>query len=190
MSEIAVRFRPLLASGALTDGGQRTSAETLRMPGVSQQITGPQRLVLRNLKLNHAFQTLISALRTETTVTELDHELAILATVREKRSAYTWEVHVIRGLEAGVSDAAIDVIRSRAAADRLPAADADIVTYARQLARLGQAKQDVFDRLLSAHDDRWLMELTLLISWYCGIARFANASEIEPADGADRLPPK
>jgi 4-carboxymuconolactone decarboxylase len=172
----------------LSEADQAIYAETLRMPGVSQQITGPQRLVLRNVKLNHAFQTFISALRTETSVTELDQELAILATVREMRSAYPWGAHVIRGREAGVSETAIDVIRSGAPTDRLPPADADIVIYALQLSREGQAEQAVFDRLLSAHDERWLMELTLLISWYCGIATFANAFEIEPAEGADRLP--
>jgi 4-carboxymuconolactone decarboxylase len=173
----------------LSEADQAIYAETLRMPGVSQKITGPQRLVLRNAKLNHAFQVFISALRTETTVSELDHELAILATVREMRSAYPWGAHVTRARAAGVSETAIDVIRSGAAADRLPAADADIVTYARQLARDGQAEQAVFDRLLSAHDERWLMELTLLIAWYCGIATFANAFEIEPAEGADRFAP-
>ena len=180
---------PLIDSrDQLSEGDQAIYAETLRMPGVSQQITGPQRLVLRNVKLNHAFQTFISALRTETSVTELDHELAILATVREMRSAYPWGAHVIRGRAAGVSETAIDVIRSGAPADSLPAADADIVTYARQLAGNGQADQAVFDRLLAAHDERWLMELTLLIAWYRGIATFANAFEIEPAEGADRLP--
>ena len=180
---------PLIDSkDQLSEGDQAIYDETLLMPGVSQQITGPQRLVLRNVKLNHAFQTFISALRTETSVTELDHELAILAAVREMRSAYPWGAHVIRGRAAGVSETAIDVIRSGAPADRLPAADADIVTYARQLAGNGQADQAVFDRLLAAHDERWLMELTLLIAWYCGIATFANAIAIEPAEGADRLP--
>ena len=38
----------------------------------------------------------------------------------------------------------------------------------------GQAEQAVFDRLLAAHDERWLMELTLLISWYVGIGTFAD----------------
>src|SRR5215204_3895616 len=167
---------PLIDSkDQLSEADQTIYAETLRMPGVTQQITGPQRLVLRNVKLNHAFHVFVSALRTETSVTELDHELAILATVREMRSAYPWGAHVTRAREAGVSETVIDLIRSRAAADRLPTADADIVTYARQLARDSQAEQDVFDRLLSAHDERWLMELTLLISWYCGIATFANA---------------
>lgn len=181
---------PLIDSkDQLSEADQAIYAETLRMPGVSQQITGPQRLVLRNAKLNHAFQTLISALRTETSVTYRDHELAILAAVRERRSAYPWGAHVIRARDAGVSETAIDVIRSRAPADSLPAADADIVTYARQLVRDGQAEQDVFDRLLSTHDERWLMELTLLIAWYCGIATFANAFEIEPAEGADRFHP-
>src|SRR5687767_8393290 len=94
-------------------------AETLRLPGVTQQITGPQRLVLRNARLNHAFQVFVSALRTETTITELDHELAILATVREKRSAYPWGAHVTRARAAGVSETAIELIRSGAPADRL-----------------------------------------------------------------------
>jgi hypothetical protein len=56
-------------------------------------------------------------------------------------------------------------IRSGVPADRLPAADVDIVTYARQLARDGQAEQNVFDRLLSAQDLLWLMELALRIAW-------------------------
>ncbi len=59
-----------------------------------------------------------------------------------------------RAREAGVSETAIDVIRSGATVDRLPAAGADIVSYARQLARDGQAEQAVFDRLLSAPDER------------------------------------
>jgi alkylhydroperoxidase family enzyme len=145
--------------------------------------------MLRNAKLNHGFQSLMSALRTETSVTFYEQELAILATVRERRSAYPWGAHVIRGREAGVSETAIDVMRSGAPADGLPAADADIIAYARQLVRDGRADQAVFDRLLSAHDERWLVELTLLIGSYTGIATFANAFELEPADGADRLPP-
>jgi 4-carboxymuconolactone decarboxylase len=180
---------PLIDSkDQLSEANQAIYAETLRMPGVTQQITGPQRLVLRNAKLNHAFQVFVSALRTETSVTEPDHELAILATVREMRSAYPWGAHVTRARAAGVSETAIDLIRSGAPADSLPASDADIVTYARQLARGGQAQQDLFNRLLSAHDERWIMELTLLISWYCGIATFANAFEIERGEGADPLP--
>jgi alkylhydroperoxidase family enzyme len=95
---------------------------------------------------------------------------------------------VIRGREAGVSEATIDVIRRGAPADDLSQADVDIVTYARQLVRDGQAEDSVFDRLLSAHDERWLVELTLLIGSYCGIATFANAFQIEPGEGADRLP--
>jgi 4-carboxymuconolactone decarboxylase len=150
----------------LSEADQAVYTETLRMPGVTQQITGPQRLVLRNVKLNHAFQVFVSALRTETSVTELDHELAILVTVREMRAAYPWGAHVTRAREAGVSETAIDLIRSRAPASQLSSAETDIVRYARQLARDGQAEQAVFDRLLAAHDERWLMELTLLISWY------------------------
>ena len=172
----------------LSEADKAIYAESLRLPGVLQRIVGPQRVVIRNAKLHYAFQTLQSALRTETSVTFHDHELAILATVREKRSAYPWGAHVTRGREAGVSETAIDVIRSGAPADSLPPANADIVTYARQLARDGQADQTVFDRLLAAHDECWLMELTLLISWYCGIATFANAFEIEAGDGAERLP--
>src|SRR5215207_10022514 len=102
---------PLIDSkDQLSEADQAIYAETLRMPGVTQQITGPQRLVLRNVKLNHGFQALVSAMRTETSVAYHDQELAILATVREKRSAYPWGAHVTRGREAGVSDAAIDVI--------------------------------------------------------------------------------
>jgi 4-carboxymuconolactone decarboxylase len=172
----------------LSEVDQAIYSETLQMPGVVQQINGPQRLMLRNPKLNHGFQSLMSALRTHTTVTFYDQELAILASVRERRGAFPWGAYVIRGREAGVSETAIDVIRSGAPAESLPAGDADIVTYARQLVRNGQADQAVFDRLLSAHDERWLVEITLLISSYCGIATFANAFELEPAEGADRFP--
>jgi hypothetical protein len=70
---------PLINSkDELSAAEQAIYAETLKMPGVTQQITGPQRLILRNARLNHGFQSLMSALRTQTSVTFYEQERRFL----------------------------------------------------------------------------------------------------------------
>ncbi len=132
-------------------------------------ITGPSSFLMYSPSLNLRYSPIVSYFR-------------------EKRSAYPWGQHVIRGRDAGVPEPVIDAIRSRSSVDGIDADDAAIIRYARQLTSGTRADQSTFDHLHAKFGDQWLVELTLLIGHYQGTATLLNAFELESAPGVDPLP--
>ena len=151
-------------------------------------ITGPSNFLLYSPNLNLRYTTIVSYYREDSPISLRHQEVAILTTVREKRSAYPWGSHVRRARDAGVPEAVIDAIRSRGELGGLDAEDAAILSYARQLTAGTHVDQTTFDALHSRFGDQWLVELTLLIGHYQGTATLLNAFELEAAPGADPLP--
>jgi 4-carboxymuconolactone decarboxylase len=64
-----------------------------------------------------------------------------------------------------------------------------VVLYVQQLLRNNRVDGDVFDRLLSAHSPRWLVELTVWIGRYAALSGILNAFEVTPSSPAETLPP-
>jgi 4-carboxymuconolactone decarboxylase len=115
-------------------------------------------------------------------------ELAILATAREKDCPYIWAAHAPAARQAGISPAIVGVVRDRGDLAGVPAAERDIVDYARQLARTHAVAPVLFDRLQGRHGVPWLVELTCLIGHYGIVAAILNAFEVAPAPDAEALP--
>jgi 4-carboxymuconolactone decarboxylase len=115
-------------------------------------------------------------------------ELAILATAREKDCPYIWAAHAPAARQAGISPAIVGVVRDRGDLAGVPAAERDIVDYARQLARTHAVAPVLFDRLQGRHGVPWLVELTCLIGHYGIVAGILNACEVAPAPDAEALP--
>ena len=151
-------------------------------------ITGPSSFLMYSPALNLRYSPIVSYFREDSPVSLHHQEVAIMTTVREKRSAYPWGQHVVRGHDAGVPEPVIDAIRSRSSLDGIDADDATIIRYARQLTSGTRAEQSTFDHLHAKFGNQWLVELTLLIGHYPGTATLLNAFELESAPGADPLP--
>ena len=114
-------------------------------------------------------------------------ELAIVATAREKDCPYVWAAHAPAARKAGVSEAAIIAVRDRADAADLPPGERDVVDYVRQLARINQVAQPVFDRMRDQHGVTGLVELTCLTGHYGIVSAILNAFEVAPPSDAERL---
>jgi 4-carboxymuconolactone decarboxylase len=115
-------------------------------------------------------------------------ELAILATAREKDCPYIWAAHAPAARQAGVSNAIVSVVRDRGDLAALPAAERDVIDYARQLVRSNAVAPVLFDRLQGRHGVPWLVELTCLIGHYGIVASILNAFEVAPSPEAEALP--
>ena len=70
----------------------------------------------------------------------------------------------------------------------LPADEADVVTYIRQLMRTNRTDRAVFDRLKDRHGVQWLVELTAIANNYAMLCGIVNAFEVDPPPDGDRLP--
>jgi 4-carboxymuconolactone decarboxylase len=115
-------------------------------------------------------------------------ELAIIATAREKDCPYIWAAHAPAARQAGLSDAVVSVVRDRGDLASVPAAERDIVDYARQLIKNNAVAPVLFDRLQGRHGVPWLVELTCLVGHYGIVASILNAFEVAPAPDAEPLP--
>jgi len=122
--------------------------------------------------------------RLNATLEKWQRELAILVVAAGKSSDFEWAAHVDLARKAGVPEEVIDGARSGGA---VSGEAADLVAFARQLVATNRVDQDVYDRLVARHGERWLVELTGTIGQYQYIACVLGAFDVQPADGKERI---
>lgn len=152
------------------------------------RISGPSTIVLHSPGLAKPWNEVSEFLHRDSVVEPKYAELAVSATARERDCGYVWNAHVPLARKAGVSDQIIDAVRDHKSLDGLPPAEATVVEYVRQLQRDNRVSQDVFDRLLKAHNEQWLVELTGWIGRYGALAGILNGFEVAPEAPKEVLP--
>jgi 4-carboxymuconolactone decarboxylase len=126
--------------------------------------------------------------RLGSTLEPVERELAIIATSREKDASYEWNSHVATARRQGLSEATIDIVRSKGDVSGLDEDERDIVQFVRQLLRTNRVSQPLFDSLVARHSDRWVVELAATVGQYQYIAAINNTFEVLPGPDADPLP--
>jgi 4-carboxymuconolactone decarboxylase len=156
--------------------------------GVFGRIRGPFSMLLHSPKMAGNLLPMVTFNRDETIVEPNPRFAAILAAVREREGAYVWAAQVAAAQRAGVPQAMIDVIKAKADPSSLPADEADVVTFVRQLMRTNRSDKAVFDRLNDRHGVQWLVELTAMANYYGMLCGVVNAFEVDVPPDGDRLP--
>ena len=152
------------------------------------QIRGPFSMLLHSPKIAERMLGFVRFFRTDCIVEPKDRSLAILVAVRERQGAYVWSAQVAAARRAGVREEAIDLIRAKGDPAQLPAAERDIVTYARQLVEHNRIDQVAFEALQHRHDVQWLVELTVATNYYGFLSGVVNAFEVPAPPDGDKLP--
>ena len=101
---------------------------------------GPFSVLLHSPNLASKLLPMVPFNRDETIVEPAPRFAAILAAVREREGAYVWAAQVAAAQRAGVKQAMIDLLREKGDPSSLPADEADIVTYIRQLMRTNRTE--------------------------------------------------
>jgi len=151
-------------------------------------VRGPFSFLMHSPELCRRHLDVGSYLRFASPVKGGPKELAIIATAREKDCPYIWAAHAPAARTAGISHAAVAVVRDRGDLASLGAAERDVVDYVRQLLRTNRVAQPLFDRLQSHYGVTGLVDLTCLIGHYGIVAAILNAFEVAPAADAESLP--
>ena len=152
------------------------------------RISGPSTIVLYSPGLARPWNQVSEYLHRDSIVEPEHAELAVCATARERDCGYVWNAHVPLALKAGIARQTIAAVAERRSADELPEPARTVVLYVRQLLQRNRVDDDMFDRLLSAHDPRWLVELTVWIGRYAALSGILNAFEVTHAAPAEVLP--
>ena len=179
------RIKPITSKSELPAEHQAAAEAVVKVFG---QIRGPFSVLLHSPKLAAQLIPLVPFIHHDCIVEAKLRSVAILAASREYGAAYVWAAQVAAARRNGVSEELIGLLRGKGDLGKFPAAEREIVSYARQLARANRADQATFDALKNRYGVQWLVELTAVMGYFAMVSGVANAFEIEaPADG-DKLP--
>ena len=120
---------------------------------------------------------------------KLDHRVRVLAAMtvaREFDCMYVWGAQTGQARRQKVAESTITAIREKHSRG-MPAEDAQIVDFTRDLVRRHRADDATMKALRERFGDEQLIELTCTIGYYSFLAMSANACELEPAAGAEVL---
>src|SRR5919112_13055 len=120
---------------------------------------------------------------------KLDHRVRVLAAMtvaREFDALYIWGAQTGQARKQKVPESTITAIREKHSRG-LPPEDAQIVDFTRDLIRKHRVDNATVNALKERFGDEQLVELTGTIGYYSMLAMTANATELEPAAGAEVL---
>ena len=120
---------------------------------------------------------------------KLDHRVRVLAAMvvaREFEAIYVWGAQAGSARRQGVPEATITAIREKHSRG-IPADDAQIVDFTRDLLRKHRVDAASMKALQQRFGDEQFIELTGTIGYYSMLAMTVNACELEAARGAEVL---
>ena len=112
--------------------------------------------------------------------------LAAMTVAREYEAMYVWGAQSGGARRLGVPEATITAIRENHSRG-IPAEDALIVDFTRQLLRKHRADDATFKAMQTRFGNDEMIQLTTAIGYYGLLAMTVNTCELEPADGAEVL---
>jgi 4-carboxymuconolactone decarboxylase len=117
-----------------------------------------------------------------------ERELLILRTGYNCGSPYEWGQHVRISERLGIDRETIVRVAQGPDAPGWSQADATLLRAADELHRSSKISQDTWAKLGEHHDERGLIELTMLVGHYHLVAFALNSLEVELDDGLEGLP--
>lgn len=146
-------------------------------------VRGPFAVLLNSPDLAGRVGRVGTYVRYESTLPDDVRELAILTTARAFDCPYEWAAHEPIAREAGVSDAAIDVIATRDSTDSLSPAAREIVDFGHELFGGHAVTDETFDAVAGRLGVQGVTELAATMGYYALLASVLNALEVLPDDG-------
>ena len=135
----------------------------------------PFAVLLHRPEIARAVADLGSVIRFQSTLSDHDRELAIVATAIERDCDFEWQAHRPLAADAGVSE---ETLESVASGTKVPTdRDSRIVEYARSLARTGKVDEATHEDAHALLQEEGIVELTSIVGYYTMLAMLMNAAE-------------
>jgi 4-carboxymuconolactone decarboxylase len=163
-------------------GGARATSRAFPLTTNEGALVGPFNAMLYSPPVGDALQRLGAAIRFESSLPGDLRELAILTVASHRRSDFEWWAHEGVARAAGLSDEAIEALRSGGVPEMTN--DAAVVhALCVEVLRDGEATTTTFDRAREVLGDRGVVELVTLIGYYTTLAMILSVFQVGVPDG-------
>jgi 4-carboxymuconolactone decarboxylase len=115
-------------------------------------------------------------------------ELAVITAVREREVAFEWAAHLRMAGEVGVSKEAIEAVTNKGPLDKLSDEEQLPIQFAREVLVDKHVSDATFDEARKRFGDKGIIDLTATVGYYAMLGCLLNTMEVEPPEGAPRLP--
>ena len=149
-------------------------------------VQGPFTMFLHSPELAGRVAHLGAYVRFEGSLDMRVRVLAAMTVAREFEAAYVWGAQTGGARRLGVAESTIAAIRDNHSRG-IPAEDAEIVEFTRELLRRHRVDEARFKNLQARFGNDGLIQLTGAIGYYSLLAMTVNACELEAAPGAEVL---
>jgi len=150
-------------------------------------VQGPFTMLLHCPPLAERVMRLGAYVRFEGSLDKRARLLAAMTVARELDSVYVWGAQTGLARKQGVPEATLTAIREGHSRG-IPADDARIVDFTRDLVRKHRVDAASVKALQQRFGDEQFIELTGTIGYYSMLAMTVNACELEAGQGAEVLP--
>lgn len=175
---------PYVAREALDAEGQKIY-DRIRQDRNSPEVGLQFRALLNSPEATGYLTSMGSQLRFQSAMPEDLKELAIILVAREWNSAIEWTGHAVLAARAGISESAIEAIRTGQAPAGLQGDAAVIVRFVHQALRDKEISDEAFEAAHQLLGDRGITDLTLTVSYYTALALAQIA--LKPEMGGGRV---
>ena len=151
-------------------------------------IQGPFTMFLHSPELAERVAHLGAYVRFEGSLDMRVRVLAAMAVAREYDALYVWGAQTGSARKQGVPESTIAAIREKHSRG-LPAEDAQIVDFTRELLRKHRVDDAIAAALRKRFGDDEFIQLTGAIGYYSLLCMTVNACELEAGEGAEVLKP-
>lgn len=151
-------------------------------------VRGPFPIWLRNPRVADHANRLGNALRLGGKLDRRLFEIMVLVVARYWSAHYEWFVHEKAGLEAGLTQAVVDAIRTRSAPEFTREDERLVYDTITELNETRTLSQPTYDRALAAFGQDLLIELITAAGFYTMVAMTLNAFDAPVPDGKRPLP--
>jgi 4-carboxymuconolactone decarboxylase len=164
-------------------GGRRAQGSLFRLIEADGSLTGPFNPMVVAPGVGSALSLLGEAIRYETDFTMRMREIAILIGAAHARSDYEWYAHERVGRWAGLSDTELEALKTGAPLDLDDPAEAAVLEFSRQAVASGSVDDKTYARAVEHLGHRGVVELTILLGYYLGLALLMSVNQIGVPDG-------
>ena len=175
---------PYVAREELDADGQ-TIYDRIREDRGASEVGLQFRALLHSPQAAGYLTSLGATLRFQSAMPDDLKELAIILVAREWNSGIEWTGHAVAAANAGVSDAAIEGIRTGQAPGCLEGQPAAIARFVQQMIREKDVSDANFAAVHAFLGDRGVVDLTMTVSYYTALALAQIA--LRPEMGGGRV---
>lgn len=150
------------------------------------RISLPFQLLLNSPDVAGRIAQLGTYIKQDSQLDETERQLAIITTAREFECRVEWLGHKPQAIEAGVSEAAVQVVAEQTGTEHLLDVEELVIRFCRELFGRNEVPDALFERANARFGNRGVLDLMATMGYYGMVASILNGldvdSEIEGKD--------